>query len=130
MVKSKNRLFGDIATNVDATTGRIDSASLDSDIATTDTSSNFASGLQSGGVDVAADANLNSFLTAFTLPTVDGSAGQYLKTNGSGTFGLKAYQVMPLHLQMDLCLALIRLSLMAWKQELQPIRQMRKLEQQ
>lgn len=90
MVKSKNRLFGDIATNVDATTGRIDSASLDSDIATTDTSSNFASGLQSGGVDVAADANLNSFLTAFTLPTVDGSAGQYLKTNGSGTFGFES----------------------------------------
>ena len=90
MVKSKNRLFGDIATNVDATTGRIDSASLDSDIATTDTSSNFASGLQSGGVDVAADANLNSFLTAFTLPTVDGSTGQYLKTNGSGTFGFES----------------------------------------
>ena len=90
MVKSKNRLFGDIATNVDATTGRIDSASLDSDIATTDTSSNFASGLQSGGVNVAADANLNSFLTAFNLPTSDGSAGQYLKTDGSGTIGLES----------------------------------------
>lgn len=90
MVKSKNRLFGDIATNVDATTGRIDSASLDSDIATTDTSSNFASGLQSGGVDVAADANLNSFLTAFNLPTADGSAGQYLKTDGSGTVGFES----------------------------------------
>ena len=36
MVKSKNRLFGDIATNVDATTGRIDVES-DSGIATTDT---------------------------------------------------------------------------------------------
>ena len=90
MVKSKNRLFGDIATNVDSTTGRIDSASLDSDIATTDTSSNFASGLQSGGVDVAADANLNSFLTTFNLPTADGSAGQYLKTDGSGTIGLES----------------------------------------
>lgn len=90
MAKSRNRLFGDIATNVDAATGRIDSASLDSDIATTDTSSNFSSGLQSGGVDVAADANLNSFLTAFDLPTADGTSGQYLKTNGSGTLGFQS----------------------------------------
>ena len=38
------------------------------------------------GTDILAyDANLQSFVTAFTLPTSDGSAGQVLKTNGSGT---------------------------------------------
>jgi len=31
------------------------------------------------------DANLTGFVTALTLPTADGSAGQFLKTNGSGT---------------------------------------------
>lgn len=38
------------------------------------------------GTDVLAyDANLQAFVTAFTLPTSDGSAGQFLKTDGSGT---------------------------------------------
>lgn len=38
------------------------------------------------GVDVLAyDANLQSFVTAFTLPTVDGTNGQVITTNGSGT---------------------------------------------
>lgn len=38
------------------------------------------------GTDALAyDANLQSFVTAFTLPTSDGSADQLLKTNGSGT---------------------------------------------
>lgn len=38
------------------------------------------------GSDVLAyDANLQSFVTAFTLPTVDGTADQVLVTNGSGT---------------------------------------------
>ena len=38
------------------------------------------------GTDVQAfDANLNSFVTAVTLPTSDGSAGQFLKTDGAGT---------------------------------------------
>jgi hypothetical protein len=37
------------------------------------------------GVDVLAyDSNLQSFVTAFTLPTTDGSSNQLLKTNGSG----------------------------------------------
>jgi hypothetical protein len=31
------------------------------------------------------DANLSSFVSTFTLPTVDGSNGQVLTTNGSGT---------------------------------------------
>lgn len=38
------------------------------------------------GTDVQAyDANLNSFVGAFTLPTVDGTAGQLLNTDGAGT---------------------------------------------
>ena len=38
------------------------------------------------GTDALAyDANLQSFVSAFTLPTSDGSANQLLKTNGSGT---------------------------------------------
>lgn len=40
------------------------------------------------GTDVLAyDANLQSFVTAFTLPTSDGTAGYALTTNGSGTIG-------------------------------------------
>lgn len=34
---------------------------------------------------LAYDSNLQSFVTAFTLPTVDGTSGQVLQTNGSGT---------------------------------------------
>lgn len=38
------------------------------------------------GTDVLAyDANLQSFVTTFTLPTFDGTADQVLSTNGSGT---------------------------------------------
>jgi len=38
------------------------------------------------GTDVLAyDANLQSFVTAITLPTSDGTAGQFLKTDGAGT---------------------------------------------
>jgi len=38
------------------------------------------------GTDVLAyDANLQSFVTTFTLPTSDGTANQVLSTNGSGT---------------------------------------------
>lgn len=36
----------------------------------------------------ALDANLTSFVSAFTLPTSDGSNGQVLTTNGSGTLSL------------------------------------------
>jgi hypothetical protein len=37
------------------------------------------------GVDVLAyDANLQAFASAFTAPTADGTAGQYLKTDGAG----------------------------------------------
>lgn len=34
---------------------------------------------------LAYDANLQAFVTAFTLPTTDGSSGQVVTTNGSGT---------------------------------------------
>ena len=38
------------------------------------------------GTDVLAyDANLQGFVTALTLPTADGSAGQFMTTNGAGT---------------------------------------------
>lgn len=42
-------------------------------------------GLEIGTDVLAYDANLQSFVTAFTLPTTDGTADQILKTNGSGT---------------------------------------------
>lgn len=50
-----------------------------------DTTANFTGALQKSGVPVAADANLNSFISAVDLPTADGSADQILKTDGSGT---------------------------------------------
>ena len=40
-----------------------------------------------GSTVLAYDSNLQSFVTAFTLPTADGSTNQVLKTNGSGTIG-------------------------------------------
>ncbi len=44
------------------------------------------------GTDVLAfDANLQTFLTAFTLPTSDGSSGQAVTTNGSGTLGFSDF---------------------------------------
>lgn len=43
------------------------------------------------GTDVLAyDSNLQSFVTAFTLPTADSTASYVLKTNGSGTLGFAA----------------------------------------
>ena len=43
------------------------------------------------GTDVLAyDSNLQGFVTAFTLPTTDGSANQIIKTNGSGTLSFTA----------------------------------------
>lgn len=57
---------------------------------------NFTGTLQNGGSNVvvdsdigstvqAYDSNLTSFVSTFTLPTTDGTNGQVLKTNGSGT---------------------------------------------
>jgi hypothetical protein len=61
-----------------------------------DTTANFTGALQNGGSNVvvdsdigstiqAYDSNLTSFVSAFTLPTTDGTADQVLTTNGSGT---------------------------------------------
>ena len=41
-------------------------------------------GLQVGADVLAYDANLQSFVTTFTLPTTDGTANQVLKTDGAG----------------------------------------------
>ncbi len=41
--------------------------------------------VQSYDVNNTADANLNSFVAAVTLPTSDGTTGQFLKTDGAGT---------------------------------------------
>ena len=38
-----------------------------------------------GTTVLAYDSNLQAFVTAFTLPTVDGTSGQAIVTNGSGT---------------------------------------------
>ena len=61
-----------------------------------DTTANFTGTLQNGDANVvvdtdigstvqAYDSNLTSFVSAFTLPTSDGTADQVLTTNGSGT---------------------------------------------
>lgn len=61
-----------------------------------DTTANFTGTLQNGGSNVlvdtdvgtnvlAYDSNLAGFVTAFTLPTTDGTANQLLKTDGAGT---------------------------------------------
>ena len=80
---------GDIGTTVqgyDADTAKYD-----------DATANFTGTLQNGGSNVvvdtdigstvlAYDSNLQSFVTAFTLPTTDGTANQVLSTDGSGNF--------------------------------------------
>jgi len=40
---------------------------------------------------LAFDANLQAFVAAFTLPTSDGSSGQAVTTNGSGTLGFSDF---------------------------------------
>jgi hypothetical protein len=63
-----------------------------------DTTANFTGTLQNGGSNVlvdtdigstvlAFDSNLQGFVTAFTLPTTDGTVNQVLKTDGSGNIG-------------------------------------------
>jgi len=65
-------------------TGGLLAANNLSDVANAGTSrSNL--GLAIGTNVLAYDANLQAFVTALTLPTSDGSSGQALVTNGSGT---------------------------------------------
>jgi len=49
------------------------------------TLANSAISSATGSSILAYDANLQGFVTAFTLPTSDGTTGQVLQTNGSGT---------------------------------------------
>jgi hypothetical protein len=57
-----------------------------SDVATARTNLGLAIGtdVQAYDANNTADANLNSFVAAVTLPTTDGTTGQFLKTDGSG----------------------------------------------
>jgi hypothetical protein len=43
-----------------------------------------------GTTVLAYDSNLQTFVTTFTLPTVDGTNGQAITTNGSGTLGFSS----------------------------------------
>jgi hypothetical protein len=56
-------------------------ASLSADL------SGFVTTADIGTTVLAYDANLQAFVTAFTLPTTDGTSSQVLSTNGSGTIG-------------------------------------------
>ena len=47
--------------------------------------SNIGVSVQAYDANNTADANLNSFIAAVNLPTSDGTAGQFLKTDGAGT---------------------------------------------
>lgn len=69
-----------------------------------DATANFTGTLQNGGSNVvvdtdigssvqAYDSNLSSFVSTFTLPTTDGTSGQVLQTNGSGTLSLATLTV-------------------------------------
>jgi len=49
-----------------------------------------ALGLAIGTNVLAFDTNLQAFVTAFTLPTADGTANYVLKTDGAGTLGFAA----------------------------------------
>jgi hypothetical protein len=52
-------------------------------------------GLAIGTNVLAYDANLQAFVTAFTLPTSDGSSGQALTTNASGTLAFSNVDSLP-----------------------------------
>jgi len=70
--------------------GVLTSANNLSDVANAGTSRTNL-GVEIGSDVLAYDANLQSFLTAFTLPTSDGTANQALITNGSGTIGFETF---------------------------------------
>jgi len=70
--------------------GVLTSANNLSDVANAGTSRTNL-GVAIGSDVLAYDANLQSFLTAFTLPTSDGTVNQALITNGSGTIGFETF---------------------------------------
>lgn len=59
------------------------------------------------GSDVQAyDSNLTSFVVAFTLPTTDGTNGQVLQTNGSGTLSFSTVNADPAGTAVAMAIAL------------------------
>lgn len=59
------------------------------------------------GTDIQAyDSNLTSFVGAFTLPTTDGTNGQVLQTNGSGTLSFADVNADPAGTAVALAIAL------------------------
>lgn len=48
-----------------------------------------------GSTVLAYDSNLQSFVTTFTLPTTDGTSGQALTTNGTGTLAFSDVDALP-----------------------------------
>jgi len=59
------------------------------------------------GTDVQAyDSNLTSFVGTFTLPTTDGTNGQVLQTNGSGTLSFSTVDADPAGTAVALAIAL------------------------
>jgi hypothetical protein len=52
------------------------------------------------------DSNLTSFVNTFTLPTSDGSNGQVLQTNGSGTLSFATFNADPAGTAVALAIAL------------------------
>lgn len=82
-----------------------------------DATANFVGTLQNGGSNVvvdsdigstvqAYDSNLSSFVSTFTLPTTDGTAGQLLQTNGSGTLSFTTVNADPAGTAVALAIAL------------------------
>ena len=61
--------------------------------ATTASAARTALGVAIGSDVLAHDANLQSFVDTFTLPTTDGSSGQVVVTNGSGTLSFSTVSV-------------------------------------
>jgi hypothetical protein len=85
---STSTTFANLTTNV---TGTLPIGNGGTNATTAD-GARTALGLAIGTNVQAYDSNLTSFVNAFTLPTTDGTAGQILTTNGSGSL---SFQPLP-----------------------------------